>query len=137
MSKAIAVLVFMLTAANVLAASPGEVLQTYTAQARKENPSFKDFSAANGDKFYHAAAKHSSGKQVSCATCHTDSPRNAGKHDRTSKEILPLAPAVNKDRFTDMATVEKWFKRNCQDVLERECSAQEKGDFIAYVLSIK
>ena len=137
MSKTIAVLALMLIAANVLAASPAEVLQTYTAQAKKDNPSFKEFSAANGDKFYHAAVKHSSGKQVSCAACHTDNPRNAGKHEKTSKEILPLAPAANKDRFTDVAKVEKWFKRNCQDVLERECSAQEKGDFIAYVLSVK
>lgn len=137
MSKTIAVLALILTATSALAASPGEVLQTYAAQARKANPSFKEFSAANGDKFYHAAVKHSSGKQVSCAGCHTDNPRNAGKHDRTSKEILPLAPATNKDRFTDAAKVEKWFKRNCQDVLERECSAQEKGDFMTYVLSIK
>jgi len=137
MSKTIALLASILTATSVFAASPGEVLQTYAAQAKKANPSFKEFSAANGDKFYYTAVKHSSGKQVSCAGCHTDNPRNAGKHDRTSKEILPLAPAANKDRFTDAAKVEKWFKRNCQDVLERECSAQEKGDFITYVLSIK
>ena len=137
MSKTTIALALVLTSAYALAASPVEVLQTYTAQAKKGNPSFKEFSAANGDKFYHAAVKHSSGKQVSCAACHTDNPRNAGKHDRTGKEILPLAPAANKDRFTDAATVEKWFKRNCQDVLERECSAQEKGDFMTYVLSIK
>lgn len=137
MTKITVALTLMLAATNVPAASPGEVLQTYTAQARKDNPSFKEFSAANGDKFYHAAVKHSSGKQISCASCHTDNPRNAGKHERTSKEILPLAPAINKARFTDAATVEKWFKRNCQDVLERECSVQEKGDFMTYVLSIK
>ncbi len=137
MSKTLIALALILAAASVLAASPGEVLQTYTAQARKADPSFKAFSAANGDRFYHAAVKHSSGKQVSCAACHTDNPRNAGKHERTSKEILPLAPAANKDRFTDAAKVEKWFKRNCQDVLERECSVQEKGDFMTYVLSIK
>ncbi len=137
MTKTTVVLALMLTAVYVFAASLGEVLQTYTAQAKKDNPSFKEFSVANGDKFFHAAAKHSSGKQMSCATCHTDNPRNAGKHERTGKEILPLAPAVNKARFTDLATVEKWFKRNCHDVVERECSAQEKGDFMTYVLSIK
>ena len=137
MSKMTVTLALILTATGVLAASPGEVLQTYAAQARKVNLSFKEFSAANGDKFYHAAVKHSSGKQVSCAACHTDNPRNAGKHEKTGKEILPLAPAANKDRFTDAAKVEKWFKRNCQDVLERECNAREKGDFMTYVLSIK
>ena len=123
--------------ATANAAGPAEILDSYTAQAKKENASFKGFSASAGDRFYHAAVKHSSGKQISCASCHTDSPKNAGRHERTSKEILPLAPAANKQRFTDLANVEKWFKRNCQDVLERACTAQEKGDFIAYILLIK
>jgi hypothetical protein len=35
------------------------------------------------------------------------------------------------------AKVEKWFRRNCQDVLQRECSAQEKGDFIAWLSQVK
>jgi len=33
--------------------------------------------------------------------------------------------------------VEKWFKRNCNDVLGRACSAQEKADFTAYMISLK
>jgi hypothetical protein len=119
------------------AASPDELLQGYAGQARKEDPAFKEFSASAGDKFYHASVKHSSGRQISCATCHTDNPRNAGKHDKTSKEIPPLAPLVNKTRFTDSGNAEKWFRRNCQDVLERACTAQEKGNFIAYLLSVK
>jgi len=122
---------------GVHAASPGELLQDYAAQARKEDPAFKEFSASAGDRFYHASVKHSSGRQLSCATCHTDNPRNAGKHDKTSKEIPALAPAVNKARFADSGNAEKWFKRNCQDVLERACTAQEKGNFIAYILSVK
>lgn len=102
-----------------------------------ENPAFKDFSATAGETFYHASVKHSSGSQISCATCHTSSPRNAGKHAKTAKEIPPLAPSVNKSRFTDSVNAEKWFKRNCQDVLERACTAQEKGNFLAYILSVK
>jgi hypothetical protein len=119
------------------AASPAELLQGYADQAKKEDPAFKAFSAGAGEKFYHASAKHSSGRQISCATCHTDNPRNAGKHEKTAKEIPPLAPAVNKSRFTDSGNAEKWFKRNCQDVLERACTAQEKGNFIAYILSVR
>ena len=118
-------------------ASPQELLQGYAVEARKEDPAFKEFSASAGEKFYHASVKHSSGRQISCATCHTDSPRNAGKHDKTSKEIPPLAPSVNKERFADSGNAEKWFKRNCQDVLERACTTQEKGNFIAYILSVK
>jgi hypothetical protein len=119
------------------AASPGELLQGYAAQAKKENPAFKEFSAGTGEKFYRASVRHGSGRQIGCATCHTDNPRNAGKHDKTGKEIPPLAPSANKARFTDHANAEKWFKRNCQDVLERACTAQEKGNFIAYILSVK
>jgi hypothetical protein len=60
-----------------------------------------------------------------------------GKHATTGKEIQPLAPVANAKRFSDAANVEKWFKRNCNDVLKRACTAQEKGDFMAYVLSVK
>jgi hypothetical protein len=48
-----------------------------------------------------------------------------------------MAPSVNPKRFSDAANVEKWFKRNCNDVLKRACSTQEKGDFITYMLSVK
>jgi hypothetical protein len=73
---------------------------------------------------------------VSCATCHTADPRNQGK-TRANKVIEPMAPNVNPKRFTDRAKVEKWFGRNCRDVLERACTAQEKGDYVAYMLSIQ
>ena len=122
---------------GVQAASPDELLQGYAAQAKQENPAFKEFSPGAGEKFYRASVKHSSGRQISCATCHTDNPRKVGKHEKTAKEIPPLSPSVNKARFTDSGNAEKWFKRNCQDVLERACTAQEKGNFIAYILSVK
>ena len=51
--------------------------------------------------------------------------------------IRALAPAANAQRFTDAAKVEKWFKRNCNEVLERACTAQEKGDVLAYLMSLK
>ena len=33
------------------------------------------------------------------------------------------------------AKAEKWFARNCDTVLARACTAQEKGNFIAFMLS--
>ena len=36
-------------------------------------------------------------------------------------------------RFTDPAKTEKWFRRNCTEVLGRECSAAEKADFIQFL----
>jgi hypothetical protein len=36
--------------------------------------------------------------------------------------------AFNDKAITDSAKTDKWFKRNCKNVLSRECSAQEKGN---------
>ena len=115
-----------------LASAAHPIQDSYRAQAKQDNPAFKDFSAAAGQKLYN-----NKGAELSCASCHTDSPLAAGKHAKTNKDILPLAPAANPKRFSDAAQVEKWFKRNCNDVLSRACTAQEKGDFMAYVLSVK
>ena len=73
----------------------------------------------------------------SCASCHGAVPITEGKHASTSKLIKPLAPAANPQAFTDTAKIEKWFRRNCKDVLERECSPTEKADVLAYLLSLK
>ncbi|MEZ5478601.1 MAG: DUF1924 domain-containing protein [Thiolinea sp.] len=73
----------------------------------------------------------------SCASCHTANPAQDGKHTRTGKLIEPLAPAANAQRFTRLKKTEKWFRRNCKDVLERECTALEKGDILTYLLTIK
>ena len=116
--------------------NPQLLLKSYAAQAKKENPSFKEFTVLRGEQFYHAERVHSEGDKVSCMTCHTTNPKNIGK-TRAHKEIQPMAVSLNTERFSDTEKVEKWFKRNCQDVLERACSAQEKGDFIAYLLSVK
>jgi hypothetical protein len=115
-----------------LIAAANPVQDSYRAAAKQESPTFIDFSATRGEAFYKARTGN-----VSCATCHSDSPKAHGTHATTSKDILPLAPVANAERFTDAAKVEKWFKRNCNDVLKRACTANEKGDFIAYLLSVK
>ena len=135
--RVLILLITSLMSFNTHAATPQTLMDGYLAQAKQESPTFQEFSASRGEQFYHAKRAHSSGKQINCATCHTDNPKSVGAHAKTHKEIQPLAPSVDKERFSDTAKVEKWFKRNCQDVLERACTAQEKGDFIAYVSSVK
>lgn len=115
-----------------LAAAANPILDAYRAQAKQENAAFKDFTVAAGQKLYSTK-----GAELSCASCHTDSPKAEGKHVKTNKLIAPMAPSVNPKRFSDAANVEKWFKRNCNDVLGRACTSQEKGDFMTYVLSVK
>lgn len=89
--------------------------------------------AARGQVFFNA----SHGGRWSCASCHGPHPTGEGKHATTGKAIAPLAPAFNARALTDEAKVNKWFKRNCSDVLARECSASEKADVLAYLIGLK
>lgn len=77
------------------------------------------------------------GREWSCASCHGAVPTQAGRHASTGKPIAALAPAFNPERFTDAAKTEKWFRRNCSDVMSRECSAAEKADVIAWLRTLK
>ncbi len=77
------------------------------------------------------------GGEWSCSSCHGKPPTTAGKHASTGKRIEPMAPAANPKGLTDTAKVDKWFRRNCKDVLQRECSDDEKADVLAYLISLK
>ena len=109
--------------------TPASLMAHYAAQA---GVSPHSLSAERGALFYRAEHPGAAGTQVSCASCHTANPKQPGR-TRIGKRIEPLAPTTNPERFTDPAKVEKWFRRNCMDVLKRECSAQEKGDLIAWL----
>lgn len=77
------------------------------------------------------------GKDLSCASCHGSTPTAPGRHSSTGKVLDPLAPSANFKAFTDTTKINKWFRRNCNDVLGRECSAQEKADVMAFLISLK
>jgi mono/diheme cytochrome c family protein len=109
------------------AATPADLLAGYTAQAAAPAQS------ARGQAFF----TRSHGRDWSCASCHGSLPTRAGQHASTGKPITALAPAFNPERFSDAAKVEKWFRRNCNDVLGRECSAGEKADVLAWLTSLK
>ena len=114
------------------AATPAEIQKGFEIEARAAAPGFGGFSAARGRQFFDSTH----GNEWSCASCHTARPTQPGKHATTGKDIAPMAPAANAQRFSDAAKVDKWFKRNCNDVLGRACSAQEKGDVLAYLMSL-
>jgi len=126
---------FVLLATGAVAASavtPTQLLETYTAEAAKQTPGFAP-SAQRGGQFY-AQRFTVSEKMPACTSCHSDSPAQAGRHVVTGKTIKPLAPRAEPARFTDPAKAEKWFKRNCGEVVGRECSAAEKADFVKFVM---
>ncbi len=105
-----------------------ELLKEYQAQGAA------NFSAAKGKAMWtEKYAAKEGGAARSCASCHGEDLAMSGKHAKTGKAIEPLAPSANPQRFTDRAKIEKWFKRNCSWTLGRECTAQEKGDFLSYL----
>lgn len=69
----------------------------------------------------------------SCTSCHTTNLTRAGQA-RAGKTIEPLAPSVVPTRLSDPATVDKWFRRNCPDVLGRDCTAAERADLVAFLI---
>ena len=93
-------------------------------------------SPTQGEKLFRG--KFSGGKSAqSCTDCHGDDPRLPGRHNKTHKAIDPLAPSAQRDRFSDPAKVEKWFRRNCPEVMGRACTPLEKADFTAYMISVR
>jgi hypothetical protein len=110
----------------VFSANPQELLKGYEDQAGKSSP-------ARGEQFFNTTH----GKEWSCASCHENPPNHSTKHIVTGKVIKPLTPNSNPERFVDQAKVDKWFKRNCNDVLARECTAQEKADVLSWLLTVK
>ena len=115
------------TMTAVYAASPAELLAAYSAQAGSSA------SATRGQQFFTSTHGH----DWSCASCHGAVPTQTGKHAATGKPIGALAPAFNPERFTDAAKTEKWFRRNCNDVVGRQCSAAEKADVLSWLLTLK
>ena len=130
MNKTILLLATLVAGPAAHAATPAALFDGYCAAAAARAPSYAGPSARHGNELFHAR-----GKDWSCASCHTADPRQPGRHAVTGKPIKPLAPAANPARFTDSAKAEKWFKRNCNDTLGRECTAAEKADLLAYLMS--
>lgn len=112
---------------QAMAATPAELLAGYTAQAGQPA------NASKGEAFFKA----SHGQEWQCSSCHGKLPVSGGRHAITDKSIEPLAPAFNAKRFTDSAKVEKWFRRNCKDVLARECTVAEKADVLAWLMTLR
>ncbi len=126
-----------LVAALVLGAGQGMAGDTSARQliAQFAAEAGSQPSAARGEALFMGT--HSGGKPEtpSCTTCHTNNPRATGQ-TRAGKAIEPMALSVNPARFTDSAKVAKWFRRNCNSVLGRECSAGEKADVLAWLAGL-
>jgi hypothetical protein len=129
------VLYLLLASVASHAETPQQIGQIYAAEAAARQPGFTP-SAKRGETFFRQRFGHND-KMPACTSCHTDSPLNAGQHAVTGKAIRPLAVAANSERFADPAKVEKWFGRNCKEVVGHACTPGEKADFVAYMSEVR
>lgn len=130
--KRLALIVLFALSPALHAETPRQILDSYRAEAARAQPGFTP-AAERGAVLYRRAFNHSTALPA-CTACHRDNPAAPGRHAVTGKPIRPLAAKANGERFTDPAKVAKWFRRNCTEVVGRECSAAEKADFIQFML---
>lgn len=119
-----------LCAGTALAESPAVLMNGYASEAARSAPGFVP-SGQRGKDFF-ARKWGVSGKMPNCQSCHGSDLTQEGKHVITGRRIAPLSPLTNGERLTSSAKVEKWFGRNCQEVVGRACTAAEKADLIKF-----
>lgn len=130
--QSILVFVAMLLGSSAVMATPA----TDALMAQYKTEGAAGFDAERGKKAWSKEVKNAEGEMGSCTNCHGSDLSKQGKHEKTKKVIEPMAHSVNAERYTDEKKIEKWFKRNCKEAWGRECTAQEKGDFLKYLLSL-
>lgn len=133
----IALLGFSASFAHADVANAVKLEKKYAAFAKTANPEYGGPSAVSGKHFFNRQIKLANGKTAACASCHTANPADEGKHIVTGKPIKPLSPMVNYKRFSDVEKVEEQFTLHCNDIIGSDCTAEEKANYIAYLLTEK
>jgi len=132
MQRTAAVLILALLSLPLASARAATPLDARLAELAASVPA--GFSAERGRVLHERAFAGGKPETPACASCHGDDPRDTGRTP-AGKAVEPMALSVAPQRYADPAKVEKWFRRNCRDVLGRECTPQEKGDWLSYMRS--
>ena len=117
------------TAGVALADTPASILEKYEKLAGAPG------SPERGKKLFTTDFKQVLG--WTCSSSHTEDPSRHGQDQLKEKPIEPLAPAANPKRLTNPLHVESTLNINCGDVVGRKCTAQEKADLMAWLISVK
>lgn len=129
----------LIATALILNISFASVIDDYLSSLKQEvlktEPNFKTFDAKRGEEIFKSKHIGKKGKEISCESCHTTNLANSGENIFTGKPIEPLSPKANPKRLTDISEIEKWLKRNFNDVYNKEGTPMEKGDVITYIMS--
>lgn len=126
---------FLSVSAHADMVTAKQAAKDYGLFAKRLN-SKSELSAEAGRAFYIKKVSYK-GKVFSCADCHHDNPALMGEHNTLGDPIKPLAPSANPSRFSDVNKSEKNFSKHCIDLYGRNCTPQEKGDFVTYLLTVK
>jgi cytochrome c553 len=124
----------LITSSPGIAGPREEQLDKYASVARAANPAFAGFSAARGKTLHTQAFAGGKPDTPACTSCHGHDTRGPGRNP-AGKTIEAMALSASPSRYTDPAKVERWFKRNCNEVLGRECNPLEKGDWLTFMIS--
>jgi cytochrome c553 len=98
-------------------AGPQDILARYTGEVAGATPGWP-----------------ASSRLPRCTTCHGTDLSQPGRHAITGKAIAAMLPTAAPRRLTDFRKTEKWFRRNCKEVVGRECTAREKADVVKYLI---
>ena len=126
-------LIAAVSAAALSAASPE--VDAYLQQLQSE--ASLPFDAKHGETIFTAEHIGKKGAKIACTSCHGIDLAQNGKNVNTGKVIKPLSPKANPARLTSVKEVQKWLRRNFNDVYAREGTAQEKGDVLTYIMNVK
>lgn len=126
---------FAVTAAMLIAGSSLATPASDALLAQYKAAGVTKIDTAKAKRDWAREVKNEEGEIASCSTCHGTDLTKSGSHEKTKKVIEPMSHKVNAERFTEEKKIEKWFKRNCKETWGRECTAQEKADFLSYLIS--
>lgn len=120
-----ALALFGVLASNCAAGSPEGLIADYRAAGAGP------FDAKAGARAWRAEHRPPGAESPrACTDCHGSDLKQAGRHVTTGKVIGPMAISADPKRLSDPVKTERWFGRNCRWTWGRECTPQEKGDFI-------
>lgn len=114
-----------------IAVAGGEAIPGMLGEYQAEGAG--NFTSKGVETLWNKKVKAEDGSERSCATCHGTDLSKQGKHYKTGKVIEPMALSVNPERYKEAKEIRKWFRRNCKWAWGRECTAQEKGNFLTWL----
>ena len=133
--KGLILTIFLTLSVFAQSSEVNSCLKTLNSEVLKQDPTFKGFDPNRGELIFTSKHIGKKGKEISCVSCHGNDLSNRGENFFTGKVIDPLSPSTNTERLSSLKSVKKWLRRNFKDVYNREGTAKEKGDVLAYISS--